>query len=133
MGRILLIDDDQSFTDFLVEHIHKAYPLLQVDVCCSQVAARRALTDGGYDLTLIDVGASTRDGLDLLSYALQAGIDKNRIVIISALDADILHQLCPMGTCLAVLNKFEVRQKAVLEMVLSSISRKSAARSGGHG
>jgi hypothetical protein len=55
-------------------------------------------------------------------------MDKNRVVIISGRDADFLHELCPMGTCLAVLNKFEARQKTVLDMILISLSRKTASR-----
>ena len=41
------------------------------------------------------------------------------------LDADFLHEQCPMGSCLAVLNKHEVRQKAVLDMIFSSLSKKA--------
>ncbi len=128
MGRILLIDDDRAFTDFMAGYIQNAYPLLQVEICNNPVAALQALKGGGYDLTLIDLEMPAMDGLKLLSFATQAGIDKNRIVILSGRDADFLHELCPMGTCLAVLNKYEVRQKAVLDMILNSLSRKSALR-----
>ena len=128
MGRILLIDDDQAFTEFLAEYIHSAYPLLQVDICNSPVTALNSIMTGGYDLLLIDLEMPAMDGLKLLSFATQSGLDKNRVVIISGRDADFLHELCPMGTCLAVLNKFEARQKTVLDMILISLSRKTAGR-----
>jgi hypothetical protein len=32
-----------------------------------------------------------------------------------------------MGTCLAVLNKYEAKQKAVLDMIFNSLSKKAAA------
>jgi DNA-binding response OmpR family regulator len=128
MGRILLIDDDQAFTEFLAEYIHSAYPLLQVDICNSPVTALNSIMTGGYDLLLIDLEMPAMDGLKLLSFATQSGMDKNRVVIISGRDADFLHELCPMGTCLAVLNKFEARQKTVLDMILISLSRKTASR-----
>jgi DNA-binding response OmpR family regulator len=128
MGRILLIDDDQAFTEFLAEYIHSAYPLLQVDICNSPVTALNSIMTGGYDLLLIDLEMPAMDGLKLLSFATQSGMDKNRVVIISGRDADFLHELCPMGTCLAVLNKFEARQKTVLDMILISLSRKTAGR-----
>jgi len=52
------------------------------------------------------------------------GLSKNRIIILSGRDADYLHQRFPMGSCLAVLNKFEARQKAVLDMIFNSLQRK---------
>jgi len=128
MGRILLIDDDQAFTEFLAGHIHNAYPLLQVDICNSPVTALSSIRTGGYDLLLIDLEMPAMDGLKLLSFATQSGMDKNRVVIISGRDADFLHELCPMGTCLAVLNKFEARQKTVLDMIFVSLSKKTAGR-----
>ena len=128
MGRILLIDDDRAFTEFLAGYIHNAYPLLQVDICNSPVTALNSIKAGGYDLLLIDLEMPAMDGLKLLSFATQVGMDKNRVVILSGRDADFLHELCPMGTCLAVLNKFEARQKTVLDMIFSSLSRKTAGR-----
>ena len=100
------------------------YPLLQVEVCNNPVAALQRIKAGGYDLMLIDLEMPSLDGMKLLSFATQAGMDKNRIVILSGRDANFLHELCPMGTCLAVLNKFEARQKAVLDMIFSSLQKK---------
>jgi CheY-like chemotaxis protein len=128
MGRILLIDDDQAFTEFLAGYIHGAYPLLRVDICNSPVTALNSIMAGGYELLLIDLEMPAMDGLKLLSFATQAGMDKNRVVILSGRDADFLHDLCPMGTCLAVLNKFEARQKTVLDMIFNSLSKKIAGR-----
>jgi|SRR6185369_5532951 len=125
MGRILLIDDDRAFTDFLSGYIRDTYQLLQVEICNNPVAALQRIKRGGYDLMLIDLEMPTMDGLKLLGFAIQTGMDKNRIVILSGRDADFLHQLCPMGTCLAVLNKFEARQKAVLDMIFSSMQKKA--------
>jgi CheY-like chemotaxis protein len=127
MGRILLIDDDPAFTRFLGDYIRGNYPLLQVEIRNNPVAALHSIKNGGYDLMLIDLEMPAMDGLKLLKFAIEAGMDKNRIVILSGRDADFLHDLCPMGTCLAVLNKFEARQKTVLDMVFSSLNRKAGA------
>lgn len=126
MGRILLIDDDKAFSGFLGTYINQSYPLLQVEVCNNPFSALQHIRAGGYDLILIDLEMPSMDGMKLLNFATQAGMDKNRIVILSGRDANFLHQLCPMGTCLAVLNKFEARQKAVLDMIFSSLSKKAA-------
>ncbi len=127
MGKILLIDDDQGFTDFLSQYINENYPLLHVETCNNPLAGLQKIRSGGYDLMLIDLEMPSMDGLKLLDYATGSGMDKNRIVILSGRDADFLHTLCPMGTCLAVLNKFEARQKSVLDMIFSSLQKKAAA------
>ena len=125
MGRILLIDDDQLFTNFLAAYISENYPLLKVEICNNPMSALHSIKTGTYDLMLIDLEMPAMDGLKLLRFAVEAGMDKNRIVILSGRDADFLHGLCPMGTCLAVLNKFEARQKSVLDMVFSSLNKKA--------
>lgn len=128
MGKILLVDDDLSFTNFLSGYIQETYPRLDVEICNNPVAALQRIKAGGYDLLLIDLEMPSMDGLKLLSFATQVGMDKNRIVILSGRDADFLHGLCPMGTCLAVLNKFEARQKAVLDMIFSSLQKKACGQ-----
>jgi two-component system chemotaxis response regulator CheY len=76
MGRILLIDDDQAFTEFLAGYIHNAYPLLQVDICNSPVTALNSIKTGGYDLLLIDLEMPAMDGLKLLSLPPSRGWTK---------------------------------------------------------
>lgn len=120
-----MIDDDRAFTSFLSGYIHDTYPLLQVDICDDPVSALQRIKEGGYALLLIDLEMPRVDGMKLLRFAIQAGMDKNRIVILSGRDADLLHEICPMGTCLAVLNKFEARQKAVLDMIFNSLHKKA--------
>jgi CheY-like chemotaxis protein len=127
MGKILLIDDDPAFTRFLGEYISEHYPLLKVEIRNNPVSALQSIKIGGYDLMLIDLEMPAMDGLKLLKFAVDTGMNKNRIVILSGRDADFLHDICPMGTCLAVLNKFEVRQKTVLDMVFSSLNKKAEA------
>lgn len=127
MGRILLIDDDLAFTRFLASYIADNFPLLRVEVCNNPMAALHSIKAGSYDLMLIDLEMPAMDGLKLLKFAVGVGMDKNRIVILSGRDADFLHDICPMGTCLAVLNKFEARQKSVLDMVFTALNRKAAA------
>lgn len=124
MGKILLIDDDPAFTRLLSDYIAEQYPLLSVDVCNSPIEALGAIRKEPYSLILIDFEMPNMDGGKLLNYAVQAGIEKRRIVILSSRDADFLHKQCPMGSCLAVLNKHEVRQKAVLDMIFNSLSQK---------
>ena len=70
----------------------------------------------------------TLDGAKIFKYATESGIDKNRIVILSGRDSDYLHEQFPLGTCLAVLNKYEARQKTVLDMIFNSLQKKTDNR-----
>jgi hypothetical protein len=65
------------------------------------------------------------DGSKILSYAVSKGVNKNRVIILSGHDADYLHDRFPMGSCLAVLNKYEGQQEDVLNMIFSALQKKS--------
>jgi DNA-binding response OmpR family regulator len=127
MGKILIIDDDPSFTTALEEFIRQYYPTLQVEVCSNPLMALPKLKRESVDLLLVDLEMPTLDGSKIMQFAKSVGIDKNRIVILSGREADYLHERFPMGTCLAVLNKYEAKQKDVLGMIIGSIDRKVRA------
>ncbi len=125
MGKILIIDDDLVFLDFLSGYIRKYYPLLQVETCTSPLLALKSIkTD--LDLLIVDLEMPKMDGCKLIRYAIDSGVDKRRIILLSSRDADYLHEHFPMGTCLAVMNKYEAGQKAVLDMIFRSLEKKIA-------
>jgi response regulator of citrate/malate metabolism len=124
MSKILLIDDDQAFTGLLHSYIGEICPLLKVEVCNNPLAALALIKKGDSELILIDLEMPALDGIKLYRFALEAGVEKKRIVILSARDPNYLREFFPMGSCLAVLNKFEARQKEVLSMILKSIQSK---------
>ena len=126
MGKILIIDDDAAFSTVLADNIRDNYPLLQVEICTDPLKSLRAVREGGVDLLLVDLEMPTMDGTKIFRYATSAGFDKNRIVILSGREAEYLHAHFPLGTCLAVLNKYEAKQKAVLDMIFSSLQKKAA-------
>jgi CheY-like chemotaxis protein len=125
MGKILIIDDDASFLVLLSSYIERYYPLLDVQTCTNPLQGLRAMNKD-LDLMIIDLEMPHLDGSKLLKYAAETGINKNRIILLSSHDADYLHDHFPMGTCLAVLNKYEAGQKAVLDMIFSSLEKKAA-------
>lgn len=126
MGKILIIDDDAVFSTFLANYIMDNYPLLRVEICTDPLKSLKAVSEGGVDLLLVDLEMPAFDGAKIFRYATDAGFDKNRIVILSGRDAEYLHEHFPLGTCLAVLNKYEAKQKAVLDMIFSSLQKKAA-------
>ncbi len=125
MGRILIIDDDAVFLDFLENYVHARFPSLEVVTCNDPLRCLSAVTTD-LDLLLVDLEMPGIDGSKVLAYAISKGISKNRFVILSGRDADYLHEKFPMGSCLAVLNKHEARQKEVLDMVFNSLQKKAA-------
>jgi DNA-binding NtrC family response regulator len=125
MGKILIVDDDKTYSTALSNNIKLYYPLLQVEVCNEPLKALKIIRKKGIDLLVIDLEMPMIDGMKIFQYASKVGIDKNRIIILSGRDADYLHEHFPLGTCLAVLNKFESKQQAVLDMIFSSLQKKA--------
>ncbi len=124
MAKVLIIDDDPGFTSLLDSYIHEICPLLQIEICNNPLAALALIKRGGNELILIDLEMPALDGMKIYKYATEAGVMKARIVILSARDPNYLREIFPMGSCLAVLNKFEAKQKEVLGMILKSIQSK---------
>lgn len=126
MGKILIIDDDAAFSTFLAKYITENYPLLHVEICTDPLKSLKAIRAGGLDLLLVDLEMPRFDGTKIFRYAVDSGFDKNRIVILSGREAEYLHEHFPLGACLAVLNKYEAKQKAVLDMIFTSLQKKAA-------
>jgi len=124
MSKILLIDDDTAFLNLLEDYVEERFPGLQVLTCNDPIKCLGSITDD-LDLLLVDLEMPGLDGSKVLSYAVSKGMNKNRIIILSGRDAAYLHERFPMGSCLAVLNKYETRQKSVLDMIFGSLQRKS--------
>ncbi len=127
MGRILLIDDNAAFLKALEAYVEHNYPGLEVLTCNDPIRCLVNITSD-LDLLLVDLEMPGIDGAKILSYATSRGVDKNRIIILSGRDADYLHERFPMGSCLAVLNKYEGKQKDVLDMIFRSLQKKIAAK-----
>jgi CheY-like chemotaxis protein len=126
-GTILLIDDDAAFLKLLGDYVNEHYPGLHLLRCNNPITCLAAIT-ADLDLLLVDLEMPGVDGAKILNYAISKGLQKNRIIILSGRDADYLHKRFPMGTCLAVLNKFEAQQRAVLDMVFKSLQQKSLTK-----
>jgi len=127
MGKILVIDDDTAFLKLLEEYVEEHYPGLHVATCDDPLKCLVSITED-LDLLLVDLEMPGLDGAKVLSYAISQGVNKNRIIILSGRDAEYLHQRFPIGSCLAVLNKYEGRQRNVLDMIFSSLQKKELGK-----
>ncbi len=124
MKKILLIDDDAAFLKLLKDYVAEHFPGLEIITCNDPITCLGQITDD-LDLLLVDLEMPGLDGSKVLSYAVSKGLSRKRIIILSARDAEYLHTRFPMGSCLAVLNKYEGRQRDVLEMIFKSLQDKS--------
>ena len=124
MKKVLIIDDDQLFLNLLTDYISERYPNLEILAFDNALQGLAHIT-ADLDLLLLDLEMPELDGGKLLAYATEKGLDCRRIIILSARDADYLHKCFPMGQCLAVLNKHDVRQKAVLDMIFDALHKKA--------
>jgi len=124
MGKVLLIDDDEVFLKLIEEYVEKRYPGLTVLTCNDPIKCLVSISED-LDLLLVDLEMPGLDGSKVLSYAVSAGVSRKKIIILSGHDAEYLHERFPMGSCLAVLNKFEAQQETVLDMIFSSLQQKS--------
>lgn len=125
MKKILLIDDDRLFLEFLTSYVRERYPHLEI-LAYDNSLQGLAQINADLDLLLLDLEMPNLDGSKLLAYATEKGLDKSRIIILSGREADYLHKCFPMGQCLAVLNKKEARQKVVLDMVFDALEQKAS-------
>jgi CheY-like chemotaxis protein len=123
VGKVLIIDDDHSFLKLLSGYIAESYPNLEVETCQDPVVALRKVLENP-ELLLVDLEMPSFDGGKVIKYAVEAGYDRRRIILLSSRDAEYLHERFPLGTCLAVMNKHEAGQRAVLDMVLSALQKK---------
>jgi CheY-like chemotaxis protein len=127
MGKILLIDDDAAFLKLFRKRVEKQYPGLTVITCNDPIKCLASITDD-LDLLLVDLEMPGLDGSKILAYAVSRGVSRNRIIILSAHDADYLHDRFPLGSCLAVLNKFEAQQENALDMIFNALQQKGLSR-----
>jgi len=123
MKKILYIDDDTAFLKTFERHVRERFPNIEPLTCQDPVKAL-GMIDPSLDLLILDLEMPKLDGKKVLTFAIGMGLDKKKIVIISSREANYLHDLIPMGECLCVLNKHDVSQQKVLDMVLDSLQKK---------
>lgn len=122
--RVVIVDDSESFCRVWREFFESRYgDIVSVETYLDPVAALREVrTD--IALLLVDLEMPVLDGKKLLEFAAARGVDRKRVVIISARDAEDLHRIFPKGDCLAVINKEDPPQQEAFLMILESFMRK---------
>ena len=121
---IVVVDDNNAFCERMTQFFQNRYgDRVTVQTYTEPLKALAALTPQ-IDLLIVDLEMPTIDGKKFLSFAIQKGIDRRRIIIASFQDAELLHQKFQLSECLAVMDKNEPEQQMVFAMIADSIVNK---------
>ena len=125
MKRILIVDDTAGYPEILRTQLQDRYGAegMTVDIARYPLTGVK-MVGPEYHLVLVDLEMPVLDGRRFIDAAVAKGMDKRRIIVLSARDADVLHERVPAGHCLAVINKTEPKQQEALLMMIDSIMRK---------
>lgn len=122
--RVVIVDDSEPFCRMWREFFESRYEgLVAVETYLDPVTALREVRPD-ISLLLVDLEMPVVDGKKFLEFAAARGVDRKRVVIVSARDAEDLHRIFPKGDCLAVINKEDPPQQAAFLMILESFMRK---------
>jgi CheY-like chemotaxis protein len=121
---IVVVDDNQTFCEKMTQFFQNRYgEKVNVQTYTDPLKGLAALTPQ-IDLLIVDLEMPTIDGRKFLSFAIQKGIDRRRIIIASFQNAELLHQKFQLSECLAVMDKNEPEQQMVFAMIADSIVNK---------
>jgi len=121
---IVVVDDNETFCERMTQFFQSRYgDRVIVQTYTEPLKALTALTPQ-IDLLIVDLEMPTIDGKKFLSFAIQKGIDRRRIIIASFQNAELLHQKFQLSECLAVMDKNEPEQQMVFAMIADSIVNK---------
>jgi CheY-like chemotaxis protein len=123
--RIVIVDDSDAACEMFKEILLDRYGAERVAVE-TYVTPIHALPriDESIDLLIVDLEMPHIDGRKFLDFAIQKGVSRKRVIVVSGRNADDLHEIFPPGACLAVMNKTEPRQREAFTMILDSIMRR---------
>ena len=130
--RVVIVDDSESFCRAWREFFECRYgDRVSVETYLDPVAALREVRPD-IALLLVDLEMPVVDGKKFLEFAAARGVDRRRVMIVSARDADDLHAIFPMGACLAVINKQDPPQQEAFLMIIESLLRAPPANGQAH-
>ena len=123
--RVVIVDDSEGFCRSWREFFECRYgDRVTVETYRDPVAALREMRSD-IALLLLDLEMPVLDGKKFLEFAASRGVDRRRVLVVSARDAEQLHEIFPMGACLAVINKEDPPQREALLSIIGSLLRDS--------
>lgn len=124
MSRIMIVDDYKPFCLMWADFFASNYPGKAIVEIYNNPFSALPHLSSDIILLLLDYEMPFIDGKKFMEYATKKGVSKSRIIITSAKDAELLHEIFPHGSCLAVINKSDPAQNQAFLMIIDSIMRK---------
>lgn len=126
--KCVIVDDQPFVVRFLSREIKKRYGNLFDIMCFTSPLDALPHLDKKVDLLILDYEMPAMSGSKFLKYALERGIDRSRIIILSSHDPDEIRNEIPLGHVLAIIQKTDREQQQILKMILDAIVKRSRAK-----
>jgi DNA-binding NarL/FixJ family response regulator len=80
------------------------------------------------DVLIMDYELPDLRGPAFLEGAVQRGVDRSRIIVLTSHDPDVVRRSIPLGHCLAIIHKQDRTQHDVLQMVMDALVKRARSK-----
>ncbi|HEY5610361.1 MAG TPA: response regulator [Thermoanaerobaculia bacterium] len=122
--RVVIVDDSVAFCDLWSNLMEERYGDRAAVETYRHPYDALPKIDDSIDLLICDLEMPGMDGQKFVKYARERGVLPKRIIVMSTLPADELHERFRIGETIAVINKTEPKQQEAFLMILDSIMRR---------
>ena len=126
--KCIIVDDQPLVIRYLTREIQNRYgSLFEIRGFRSPQDAIPFL-DHEVDILIMDFEMPSMPGTQFLKTAIDRGVDRSRIIILSSHNPDDIRHEIPLGHVLAVINKADREQQEILKMILDAIVKRSRSK-----
>jgi DNA-binding LytR/AlgR family response regulator len=125
--RIVIVDDSPVSCDYWEDYFNEKFNHVIVETYLNPLKVIDNLNKDIFFL-MIDWKMPSIDGKELLQIAKDKGVNSNKIIVISATPAHVLHENFKLGECLAVIEKGHESQERALHYILDAFMQKEQSR-----
>jgi DNA-binding NarL/FixJ family response regulator len=126
--KCVIVDDDPLVGWYLRKKLRERYAD-EVEVCYFRhplEALPHLRSD--VDVLIMDYELPDLRGPAFLEGAVQRGVDRSRIIVLTSHDPDVVRRSIPLGHCLAIIHKQDRTQHDVLQMVMDALVKRARSK-----
>ena len=126
--KCMVVDDDLFVGRYIQQQMLERYgPMVEVLVFDNPFEAIRQLQPD-VDILIVDYEMPGLSGPAFIDFAVQRGIDRHRIIVLSSHDPDEIRQTIPLGRCLAIIHKQDRTQHEILRLIMDSLIKRARSK-----